>query len=153
MDWGTLLVPPGAALFWRVLVEGVALSVYLAGTFTGAYLVRRRGKDDFGRDYYNYTMRLSARIGLWAGVAALVFMIWVAVGLLPVVGELTPRLTTAVSLYGTGTLMALASCGFVASRENALPHKFLLMLAFWGSLVALTGLLSGLASVFWTSLA
>jgi len=147
--WTSLLVPPGPALFWRLLVEGLLLSLYLAGTFTGAWLVWRRGRDDFGRDYYNFTMRLTARLGLWAGVASLGGMVWVAWGLLPAVGEVSARMTLALALYGLGMLVAVCSCGFLAAQENALRHKFLLLLAFAGSVAAVTGLLAGLANVFW----
>lgn len=151
-SWATLVCPPAGALFWRVLALCLALSLHLAGTFTAAWLVWRRDKDDFGRDYYIYTMRLAAKLGLWAGVAALVCLGWTVVGLLPMVGELSPRLTTAVELWGTGTLLALGGCGFVANQENPLPYKVILILAFLGSLAALTGLVAGLANVFWPML-
>lgn len=152
LDWLTLLLPPSAALFWRLLAEGLALSLFFAGTMTGAWLVWRRDKDDFGRDYYNFTLRLTARIGFGAGIVSLGCLVWVGLGLLPVVGELSSRQSAAVALYGTGMLVALGSCGFVASRENALRHKFLLILALLGAITALTGLLAGMSAVFWPAL-
>jgi hypothetical protein len=150
--WAAWLAPPGTALFWRLLAEGVVLSLFTAGTFTGAWLVWRRNRDDFGRDYYNFTMRLTARLGFWAGLASLGAMVWVCLGLLPVVGEISSRMTLALGLYGLGMLVTLGGCGFLAGQENALRHKFLLVLAFLGSVVALTGLLAGLSAVFWPGL-
>jgi len=145
--WGEQLLPTGPTVFWRILALSLVLSLHLAGTFTGAWLVWRRGKDDFGRDYYNFTMRLSAGAGFAFGLTALALVIWVCLGLMPAVGELTPRLTAALAAYGTGMLLALGGEGFVATRENALPQKFVLVLAFLGSVLALTGLLAGLANV------
>ncbi len=142
------LLPPGDSLFWRLLAEGLALSVGLAGTFTGAWLVWRRDRDDFGRDYYNFTMRLAARVGFAGQVLALGAMGWLVFGLLPLVGELSPRLTIAVALYGSGSLGALLCLGLVMPQENALRHKLLLVTAFVASLAALTGLVAGLVTAF-----
>lgn len=143
-----LLLPPGNSLFWRLFVEGLALSLALAGTFTGAWLVWRRDKDDFGRDYYNFTLRLTARAGFVAGLVSLAAMAWVAFGLMPIVGELSSRLTLAVALYGTGMLFSLACLGIVMPKENALRHKAMVVVAFLAMLLALTGLCAGLAAVF-----
>lgn len=141
--------PTGQTVFWRVWLESLVLSLHVAGTFTGAWLVWRRGKDDFGRDYYNFTMRLSAGAGFGFGVAALCVVVWICLGLLPGFGELTSRLTAAVALYGTGMLLALCGAGFVASRQNALPHKIVLLVAFVGTVMELTGLLVGVANMSW----
>ena len=150
--WPALLVPAGQTLFWRLLAEGVVLSLFYAGTFTGAWLVWRRNRDDFGRDYYNFTMRLTARLGFWAGLVSLGTLAWVILGLVPMVGEITSRMTVALGLFGLGMLVALGSSAFLAAQENVLRHKFLLVLAFLGSISALTGLLTGLALVFWPAL-
>jgi len=93
-------------------------------------------------------LRLAARVGLGAGIVSLGCLMWVASGLLPVVGELSSRQSAAVALYGSGMLLALGSCGFVASQENALRHKFLLVVALLGAIVALTGLSGGMSAVF-----
>lgn len=142
------LLPPRESLFWRLLAEGILLSLGLAGVFTGAWLVWRRDKDDFGRDYYNFTLRLAARIGFAAVLASAGAMAWLCLGLLPTVGELSPRLTVAVGLYGTGLLLTLICLGVVMPKENALRHKVLLVAAFLAMLTALTGLCAGLATVF-----
>jgi len=147
------LLPPGNAPFWRLLILGLLLSLALAGTFTGAWLVWRRNTDDFGRDYYNFTMRLAARIGFIAHIAALVVMGWLTVGLMPLISELTSTQTLALGLYGTGTLITLVCLGAVMSQENALRRKVLLIFAFLATLASLTGLLAGLVGIFLPSLA
>ncbi len=147
-DWPSFLAPPAASLFWPILAEGLTLSLAAAGTFTGAWLVWRRDRDDFGRDYYNFTMRLASRLAFAATVLAVVAMAWLCLGLLPLVGELSARLTVAVGLYGSGLFLALVASGFVMVQANALRHKAALMAAFLAMLMALTGLVAGLASVF-----
>jgi hypothetical protein len=142
------LLPPGGALFWRLLLEGLAFSLALAGTFTGAWLVWRRNKDDFGRDYYNFTMRLTARVGFASHLIALVLMGWIVVGLMPFVGELNTRQMLATGLYGTGVLLSIICLGWVMPQENTLRYKMLLVVAFAASIMALTGLCAGLTAVF-----
>ncbi|EFL50228.1 conserved hypothetical protein [Solidesulfovibrio fructosivorans JJ]] len=142
------LLPPAGSLFWRLLALGITLSISLAGIFTGAWLVWRRDKDDFGRDYYNFTLRLTARIGFLGQIAVLAAMGWLLAGFLPLVGELSRRLTIAVALYGTGTLLTLLCLGVVMPQENALRHKLMLVAAFLTTLMALTGLFAGLTSIF-----
>lgn len=141
------LLPPGNSLVWRLFALGLTLSLGLAGTFTGAWLVWRRDKDDFGRDYYNFTLRLSARVGFVGHVLSLGAMGWLGLALLPLAGELTTRLAISLGLYGTGVLLTLVSLGFIMPQENALRHKVLLIAAFFGSLLALTGLCAGLAGI------
>jgi hypothetical protein len=150
--WLDGLLPPGPALLWRLLALGVLLSLHLAGTYCAAWLLWRRNRDDFGRDYYNYTMRLTARLGFWAGLASVAALVWVVLGLVPAVGEITSRMTTGLGLYGLGMLVCLCGCAFVAAQENALRHKFVLGLATAGSIVALAGVLAALANVFWPGL-
>jgi hypothetical protein len=142
------LLPPGASLFWRFLALGLALSLSLAGVFTGAWLVWRRNKDDFGRDYYNFTLRLAARVGFVGQLLAVAAMGWLIFGLMPLVGELSRRLTIAVALYGTGSLATFLCLGVVMPQENALRHKIMLVAAFVAALAALTGLVAGLVTVF-----
>ncbi|MHC1789981.1 hypothetical protein [Solidesulfovibrio sp.] len=141
------LLPPGDSLFWRIFALGLPLSIGLAGTFTGAWLVWRRDRDDFGRDYYNFTMRLSARFGFGGLLLALPALGWLGLGLVPLAGELTTVLAVSVGLFGSGLLLTLACLGFVMVQENALRHKVLLVAAFLGVLAALTGLCAALAGL------
>jgi hypothetical protein len=149
----TLLLPPGNSLFWRLLTAALPLSVGLAGTYTGAWLVWRRDKDDFGRDYYNFTMRLAARFGFVGLLLSLGGLGWLGLGLLPLAGELTTTLALSLALLGTGLLLALVCLGFVMAQENALRHKLLLVAGFCGAVMALAGLCAALASLMAPQLA
>ncbi|MFP5259182.1 MAG: hypothetical protein ACLGQH_09175 [Acidobacteriota bacterium] len=146
-------LPPAESLFWRMLALGLLLSIGLAGTFTGAWLVWRRNRDDFGRDYYNFTMRLAARFGFVGHVLSLAPLAWLGLGLLPLAGELTHVLAVSLGLYGTGMLLTLVCLGFILPQDNALRHKLPLVAGFFGSAMALTGLCAALASLFAPGLA
>lgn len=146
-------LPPADSLFWRMLALGLLLSIGLAGTFTGAWLVWRRNRDDFGRDYYNFTLRLAARFGFVGHVLSLAPLAWLGLGLLPLAGELTRVLAVSLGLYGTGLLLTLVCLGFILPQDNALRHKLPLVVGFFGSVMALTGLCAALASLFAPGLA
>lgn len=67
-----MLWPPQAALVWPVFACCLFLCLGGAGITGGMYLVRRRDKDDFGRDYYQKALPRSAKWGLFFGVQLLV---------------------------------------------------------------------------------
>ncbi len=48
------------------------LLIAAAGGLSCAYLVLRRKKEDFGRDYYNFTLKLAAR---WAAIPMFAFLV------------------------------------------------------------------------------
>ena len=62
LDRGDVPLDP-RALAWPVLADSLALALACAATLGLAYLVLRRNKDDFGRDYYRYAL---GRAGTWA---------------------------------------------------------------------------------------
>ncbi|MGE4552595.1 MAG: hypothetical protein AB7D57_05760 [Desulfovibrionaceae bacterium] len=78
IDPATLFRPGPAALLWPVAASILFLAVSDAGAVGLLYLVQRRLKDDYGRDYYNYALPRAAWWGL-AGVAPLLAcqgMVW-----------------------------------------------------------------------------
>ncbi|EPR39348.1 hypothetical protein dsx2_3401 [Desulfovibrio sp. X2] len=71
------LLPPTGAAHWPLLAQFVLLAPAAAGALSLLWLLFRRHRDDWGRDYYTFAMRLCAR---WAGVF-LLFSILVQVWL------------------------------------------------------------------------
>jgi hypothetical protein len=76
-------LPPANVFFWPILLDVLCLCLCLAGGFGGLYLVSRRGKDDFGRDYYGFTLKLAARVALFPGLLHLAALGHVYNGLWP----------------------------------------------------------------------
>lgn len=75
-----MIAQPGEASFQSVFSSSMALpmavmypllSISSAAALSCAYLVLRRNRDDFGRDYYNFGLRLAAR---WAVIPMLGFL-------------------------------------------------------------------------------
>ena len=75
-----MIAQPGAVTFQSVFSSSMALpmavmypllSMASAAALSCAYLVLRRNRDDFGRDYYNFSLKLAAR---WAFIPMLGFL-------------------------------------------------------------------------------
>jgi MFS family permease len=65
-------LPPLSSAVWLILPQTIALSLSLAGSSVALYLIHRREKDDFGRDYYNYGLKLASK---WAFLSLLATMV------------------------------------------------------------------------------
>jgi hypothetical protein len=108
------LLPPQNAFFWPILVQPLALALCLAGGFGGSYLVIRRNTDDFGRDYYGFTLKLAARWALFAGILQLAAL-----------GHVYNGLWAFASVHAASGLLAWAMIGSLA--------LWVLSLALWAT--------------------
>jgi hypothetical protein len=95
------LVPSLGSPFWPCLVQYVALAPALAGAMGLLFLVHRRDRDNYGRDYYAFSMRLAARWAALSVLPALLAQPWVLF-------SLEPGLRALVLVSPTGLLWALA---------------------------------------------
>ncbi len=59
-----LYAPTNNSLFWPLTIAALMLCLAYGGGVGAAYLVHRRTRDDFGRDYYNYALPKGALWGL-----------------------------------------------------------------------------------------
>ncbi len=59
-----LYAPNSDSLFWPLLIATLMLCLSYGGGLGAAYLVHRRTRDNFGRDYYNYALSKAAFWGL-----------------------------------------------------------------------------------------
>ncbi|MEW5773846.1 MAG: hypothetical protein AB1916_10030 [Thermodesulfobacteriota bacterium] len=126
--------------FWPMLAH-VLLWAMAGGAGLGlVYLLMRRNRDDFGRDYYAYAVRHCAR---WAAVPALLQLGAAAALLLPAWEKITPEMkSTATGLAAGGALAAVlaAILLFNVSRAEApLRHKPALL----GAVALLAAALAG----------
>lgn len=141
------LVPPQNAFFWPILLQVLSLSLCLAGGFGGLYLVARRTRDDFGRDYYGFTLKLAARIALFPGLLNLATLGHVYNGLWPFASVhaasdmLFWTMAASLALWA----VALVLWGVTSFSTYALRMKWALVVA-----VALaTAALACQAAFFW----
>ncbi|MGE4291313.1 MAG: hypothetical protein AB7E32_03785 [Desulfovibrio sp.] len=115
-----LVLPAPNSLLWPFALQFTLLSIGLAGGLGMAYLVYRRNRDDFGRDYYNYALPAAAR---WAAPFMLLQtagMVWLLLMLPPDIRALLLGSSLAPLLYA-GAALALACCALwtVVLRSRA----------------------------------
>jgi len=65
LSLGSLLAPTFATALWPLTAHFILLAPAGAGAVTLVWLILRRERDDWGRDYYAFAMRLAAR---WTAV-------------------------------------------------------------------------------------
>lgn len=133
---------PATAPFWLLLGLVVMLALACAGGLGLAYTVIRRNKDDWGRDYYGFALRLGAgwtllSLGLLAG-----FLGWLASVHLQALLALAadPILRAGVIITALALLMAMLAYLFVWRSTTPLRHKPVIGLAVLFLLLMLAGL-------------
>jgi len=131
------------ACFWPLLLQGILLSMACAGSLGLIYLLIRREKDDFGRDYYNFAVRQCAKWALWPSLlqipahAWFVYILWEPV---MSVGKTDPILMFS----GAGFVFIAGACALwtvVTRAENPLRQKplmFAAALCLWAALTGIT---------------
>ncbi len=124
-------VPPQNAFFWPILFGVMTLALCLAGGFGGLYLVARRTKDDFGRDYYGFTLKLAARWAFFAGLVHLAALGHIYNGLWPfaTVHAASDLLFWAMAASLGLWVLALILWGVTAFSSYALRLKWALLTA------------------------
>ncbi len=137
---------PGAP-FWPLFGEALGLSLAAAAGLGLVYMILRRSKDDFGRDYYNYCLRYCASWAMAGGLICLVMGGWLVAVLHPQVFRLELS-EPKVHLFLAGLLCMVLACvswGLVRNSETPLRHKpaivmgaVFLLLGLFGQNVSLT---------------
>ncbi|QJT08476.1 hypothetical protein [Oceanidesulfovibrio marinus] len=79
---------PLASTFWPFFAAVVLAAPAAAGGLGLLWLLMRRNKEDYGRDYYAYAFKRSAKFALAFGVLAACAVAWHAVWLAPRISEL-----------------------------------------------------------------
>jgi len=145
-----LFLPPLASSAWPHLPLVWALSLTMAGATTCLYLIHRRDKDDFGRDYYNYSLKLACKWALFSALAAMATRAWLVAILWPTARDLPVRTTF---FWGEGIgfgclAMACLLWALVLKSQNPLRLKLHCVSAAILAWVALTGMTVGSVKFF-----
>ncbi len=130
------LLPAPGSPFWPCLAQYAALAPALAGAMSLLFLLHRRDRDNYGRDYYAFSMRLAARwAALWV-LPALAVQPWLLFSLEPGLRDLVLASPTAL-LWGLAALLMLLCAGtwWTVARS--------------GSPMRLKGLMLGAALAAW----
>ncbi|MGJ3522392.1 hypothetical protein ACR4XJ_05095 [Nitratidesulfovibrio sp. D1] len=120
-----LISAPVDSLLWPVLGQSVFVAAGAAGALCLAWLLTRRAKDDFGRDYYNYALGVCARWALGGTLCALPVGVYVLYRAATLTSPDLTALPPLLPLAGT-LVLPLAACGLwgtVIRSATPLRHK------------------------------
>lgn len=127
---GFLATLPLRSAFWPLVAESVAVCATAGAAIGLLYLLSRRSKEDFGRDYYTFALK---KLAAWAlsAVALTLFMGgWLAMALLPEARSLDtlPQLCNnpVFLVFVPGLLCLLLACicwNLVERSDTPLRHK------------------------------
>ncbi len=132
------LLLPGNAAYYAFQGLYLTLALAYAGCAGLLFLLLRRNRDNFGRDYYAFSMRMAARV---AGIAGMTALILEATGLM----ALEPAMRTLVTTSESGLL-------WIASAVLLLVCSGLwLAVARSGAPLRLKGLMVGSGVLVWLS--
>jgi hypothetical protein len=132
-----LTLPGTDSLLWPFALQFTLLALALAGGLGMAYLVYRRNRDDFGRDYYNYALPAAARWGAPFMFLQLGGMAWLLLMLSPDDRALLLQSSLAPVLFA-GAGLALVCCvlwSLVLSSSTPMRLKGLILIGAvlaWG---------------------
>jgi len=146
----SLFLPPSDSGAWFLAAAIPALSLSLAGSLGSLYLIRRRDKDDFGRDYYNYALKLACRWSLVPLLPALGALGVLLAQVWPVVRNLPARPFFFWSVAGAAAayLMAFLLWALVIKNQNPLRLKLHCIMGYVLSWLGLSGLLCAFATYY-----
>lgn len=145
-----LFLPPGASSAWPLLPWVLGLSLAMAGALSPLYLIYRRDKDDFGRDYYSYALKLAAKWATFSTLASLACQAGLFAILWPLVRDLPIR---PAFFWGEAAalvcfIMACLLWGLVLKSQNPLRLKLHCLAAFVLAVLGLAGVTASYARFF-----
>lgn len=143
-------LPPMDSSAWLLLPLLFAVSLTQAGALATLYCISRRNKDDFGRDYYTYALKLGAKWAVMASAAAMAFQGALLAKLWPIARELSARpLIFWLSATAFGALVLAAILWLLVIRnQHPLRLKLHLVTAWVLSWVCLAGLAAVYSRIF-----
>ncbi len=146
-----LVLPEAAGLCLAGLYLIMALS--FAASIGGLYLVLRRNKDDFGRDYYKFSLPVIAK---WAFIPTFAQLVAVAAVIIYLCGpakELLFSNNTTAICFGISIIFTILNCAiWIVTWKSATPmrHKIGLTLAPFFTIIAHTTVMAGAMNLFLT---
>jgi hypothetical protein len=111
--------PPAGSIIWPVLGALFGLGLVAASSLALQFVISRRNKDDFGRDYYKFALSTTAVVAIVALAVHLILhgvLVWFAVP----VQSIDPTSTLAIIWYVTlGLLIPCLLIWILVARSSA----------------------------------
>ncbi|MDY0274477.1 MAG: hypothetical protein RBR42_03445 [Desulfomicrobium sp.] len=121
-------IPPLASALWPVVCLWLPLSVLLAASLGLGYVVLRRNKDDWGRDYYRYAPLFLAKGHLFAGVLTFMVLAWLFFSLQGIFNLFLPQIWYPALVSLAGLALALLCSAWLLCTDNPMRFKGLMFL-------------------------
>lgn len=124
----------GNSLFWPLILQYTALSLGSGAGLSLVYLVLRRNKDDFGRDYYKFSLPLAAKWAIFGLLLQVLAQGWAYALLTPEAHALVLG-TGMVCIWGSALLLALLCCVLWAVLARSQAPMRMKWIAFAGAVL------------------
>ncbi|MDY7001156.1 MAG: hypothetical protein SVS15_05165 [Thermodesulfobacteriota bacterium] len=131
------------ACFWPLLLQAILLSMACAGAMGLLYLLLRREKDDFGRDYYNFAVKHCAKWALLPSLAQIPAQAWFISTLWGYITTNAGTRDPILMFSGAGLVFIAGACALwagVIKSQNPLRQKPLMFAGAFCLWAALTGI-------------
>lgn len=121
-------IPPMGSALWPLVCLWLPLSVMLAASLGLGYVVLRRNKDDWGRDYYRYAPLFLAKGHILAGLVTLAVLAWLFFSLKGIFNLFLPQIWyPALGTLAAMGLAMLCSISLICT-DNPMRLKGLIFL-------------------------
>ncbi|WP_462324551.1 hypothetical protein [Desulfoplanes sp.] len=71
-------IPPIGSMLWAVGIQWAFLAISMSAVLGSIYLLFRRNRDDFGRDYYKFALPVCAKWALFPFFGVLITCMWIS---------------------------------------------------------------------------
>lgn len=120
-------IPSGSSALWPFFGLWMPLSLLLAAGLGLAYLVFRRSKDDWGRDYYRFAAPFLAKWRLVTGIASFAMLAWIVVSLKSDMNLFLPQIFSPFMAAVICLALSLALSTFLALSDNPMRMKIAML--------------------------
>ena len=145
------ILPAMGSLLWPLGAQWAFLSVSLSAVLGLGYLLLRRNRDDFGRDYYKYILPICAKWALFPILALIATCAWAYMLIAPkiVFGESLP-LMTSLGIRGLSLLCAAMIWIIVIRSKTPLRLKGAILSSIILTLLFLFGTVNAIWEILGT---
>lgn len=116
-------IPAANSALWPTFILWVPLSLYLSAGFGLCYLLLRREKDDWGRDYYRFAAPFLAKWLLITAMCCLIVQAWLFLSLKGIMNLQLPQILIPAAASVACTAMSMALALNLASNEHPMRLK------------------------------
>lgn len=128
---GNTVLPPARSALWPAACLWPALAISLSAALSLVYLLLRRSRDDWGRDYYRFAAPFLAKWHLAGGVAVCVLLFWLFFALRATMNLFLPQIAYPALAGMLCLLGGMLLAGVLCRSEHPMRLK--------GCMLALVG--------------